>query len=232
MKPQPRLMPQLKRNVGTIERMLSIALGSYLLYSATKGKYKAIKAIGGTALLFRGATANCPTYDLLNISTASSPAPVDIKSVLTVNKSKDEVYQFWRKLDNLPSFMKHLESVTVIDEKLSEWKARIPGGLGTISWKSEITRDIPGEAIEWKSIENSTIENSGSVTFKDAGKYGTEVRIEILYQAPAGYIGKGIGELLSPLTESMIREDIKNFRRMIETGELPTIEGQTSGKNK
>lgn len=231
MKPQPRLLPQLKRNVGTIERMLSIALGSYLLYSATKGKYKAIKTISGTALLFRGATANCPMYDVLNITTASSPSPIDITAVLTVNKPKDEVYEYWRKLDNLPSFMKHLESVTVIDEKRSEWKVRIPGGLGTIDWESEITKDVRGETIEWKSIEHSMIENSGSVTFKDAGKYGTEVRVEILYRAPAGYIGKGIGELLSPLTESMIKEDIRNFRRIIETGELATIEGQASGKN-
>lgn len=232
MKALPRLLPGLQRNVGTAERIVSLALGSYLLYRALNGKHRVLKAIGAYIFLFRGLTANCPLYDAMNINMAEPPKPVRLKTSLTINKPRQQVYDFWRKLENLPSFMKHLESVTTIDDKHSQWSAKIPGGLGTIEWESEITADVNGEKISWRSIENAQIENAGSVAFSDAGKYGTAVEVNIAYRAPAGYVGKGIAKWLNPLTEGMIREDIKNFRRIMETGELPTIEGQASGKNK
>lgn len=232
MQASPRLLPKLQRNVGTVERIFSLALGSYFIYRAFHGKHRVIKGIAGSVLIFRGATANCPLYDAMHINTSSPPKPIRVQSVLTVNKKREEVYDFWRRLENLPSFMKHLANVTVIDDKRSAWQAHLPGGMGTLEWESEIVRDVPNELIEWKSVADALVENSGIVSFKDAGKYGTEVFVEIFYNAPAGYLGKGIGELLNPLTEAVVREDIKNFKRMMETGELPTIEGQASGKNK
>src|SRR5690606_34839167 len=104
-------------------------------------------------------------------------------------KSRREGYNFWRNLDNLPYFMEHLESVTVLDEKRSAWKARVPGGIGTIDWESEIISDEREEYIAWKSLPNSQIENSGMVWFMDSGDHATELKVEISYQAPLGNVG-------------------------------------------
>lgn len=224
------IIPEFEQNVGKTERLLSVAAGSYLLYSALTGKKGTIKALTAGYLLFRGSTGYCPAYGALHMDRTKPGGNITVKSYITTNKPRKEVYNFWRKLDNLPYFMKHLESVTVLDEKHATWKAKIPGDMGTIDWTSEIISDVQDEYIAWKSLPGSQVENSGVVTFTDAGKFGTEVHIELSYHAPAGAIGEGLGRLLNPVLETMIKEDIKNFRKYLETGEVPTYEGQPSGK--
>ncbi|MEX2573916.1 MAG: SRPBCC family protein, partial [Balneolaceae bacterium] len=136
----------------------------------------------------------------------------------------------WHKFENLPLFMKHLEKVDVLDDKLSEWTAKLPGKAGTLSWTAEMTKEIRNELIEWTSLPDSAIENSGRVQFRDAGKYGTEVKVHIQYQAPLGTPGEGVLSLLNPVFKYLLKEDIRNFKRYMETGEIPTVEGQTSGR--
>ncbi len=215
------IIPKLEQNVASIERVISAAAGSYLLYSALTGKKSAVKALAGGFLLFRGATGYCPAYNVVQKSRTNPWGNILVQSSATVNQPKDEVYKFWRKLDNLPLFMKHLESVTVLDKKHAVWKAKIPGKLGTIEWKSEIVSDEPGRYISWKSLSGSDIHNSGIVKFKDAGNSTTEVHVELSYHAPAGVIGEGLGHLLNPVLEKIIHKDIENFREYIETGKVP-----------
>lgn len=219
------------RNMGKGEQIFSLIAGSYLLYKSRLGIKSFPKAVIAAALLYRGSTAHCPAYQMLGVDTSTEPSPINVKTSLTVNKPRSEVYAFWRKLENLPRFMKHLQEVKEVDSFRSEWKAKVPAGLGTIEWVGEILSDRPGENITWRSVEGSQIDNMGSVSFEDAGKFGTQILVEISYHAPAGNIGAGIAKLFTPAFEVMIREDIKNFRRIIETGELPTIEGQPSGAN-
>lgn len=220
-----------EQNISELGQFGSLAAGALVVYRSIFKKRSLTGSAIGAYLLYRGATGYCAVSDALNINTAKKPGSILVKTTITVNKPKAEVYAFWKKLENLPRFMKHLESVEVVDKKHSEWKAKIPGGLGTIDWKSEIVADEKNESLAWKSVEGSEVDNSGAVSFKDAGKFGTEVHVEIAYHAPAGHLGKGIAELLNPITEGMIKEDIKNFRRIIESEELPTIDGQASGKH-
>jgi uncharacterized membrane protein len=224
-------IPEPGKNINTSERIASFLSGSYLLYNALSQKKSKVKALAAGYLIFRGATGYCPIYHSLKIDKTRPVENIRVKSYITVNKGRQEVYAFWRKLDNLPLFMKHLESVTVLDADHALWKAKIPGNLGTLDWKSEIMEEVAGEYIAWKSMEGSQVENMGVVQFKDAGKFGTEVHIELSYHAPAGAIGEGIGKLLNPVLERMIKEDIKNFRKYFETGEVPTYEGQSTGKH-
>lgn len=224
------LSNQPDQNVSESERMISAVAGAGLLTSALFGKAKPLKMLAGGFLLYRSATGNCPAKTALsNLDISNHSRNITIKTTLTVNKPIEQVYRFWRKLENLPLFMKHLESVTVTGETTSRWKARIPGGLGTIDWDSTIFLDEPNERIGWRSNEGADIENAGTVHFKDGGKFGTEIHAIISYHAPAGIIGEGLGRLLNPVFETMVLEDIRNFKRYIETGEIPTIEGQSSG---
>lgn len=216
-------------NVGKTEQLISLAAGAWLLYNSRLGFRSLPKAVLGGALLFRGGTGHCPLYKELGLNNVEEIPSVQVKTTLTVNKPPAEVYAYWRKLENLPEFMKHLYRVEETGDNRSVWFARIPGGLGTVKWESEIVSDIPNEHIAWESQPGSTIENKGSVMFVDAGDFGTEIHVDIFYKAPAGNLGGGVSKLFTPALERMIKEDIKNFRRIIETGELPTIECQPKG---
>jgi len=231
MKQSASILPGKDQNVNETERIVSIAAGSFLLFQTLSGRKNPVQALAAGYLLFRGTTGYCPLYSALQVNKPRT-GNIEVKSYITVNKPREEVYAFWRKLENLPLFMKHLERVTLLDERHAEWKAKIPGHLGTITWKSEIVTDTINEAIAWRSLPGSQINNSGIVQFLDAGKFGTEVHVELTYHAPAGVIGASIGKLLNPTLEALIHEDIKDFRKHLETGEIPTYKGQSTGKTK
>lgn len=229
------LLSDHNKNVGTTSRIVSAAAGAYLLYDSLFREKKSIpEAVLAGYLLFRGVSGFCPVSKVVGIGKNGEKDQklaenINIRTNLSINKNKKEVYEFWRKLDNLPLFMKHLEYVKDVDGKLSEWSAKIPGDMGTIVWISEIVKDIPNEHIGWRSLPGSTIDNAGNVKFKDAGKYGTEVQVVISYQAPAGMLGEGIGRMFTNLFEELLLEDIKNLKRYLESGEIASTEGQAVG---
>jgi uncharacterized membrane protein len=211
-------------NVGQNERMISVGLGAFLLSSGfnnlTSHPIKGlIRTLLGAGLLYRGVSGHCPVYSGMGKTKGvSHTQAINIRTGLIVNKRKDEVYAFWRKLENLPLFMKHLSSVTEIDAKHSHWEAEIPGGIGKIKWNAEIVKEEEGHLIGWQSIANSTINNAGKVTFKEAlGGEGTELDVVISYHPPAGELGAGIAKSLNPVLEKMVRQDIMNFKEYIET---------------
>ncbi|HEV7620866.1 MAG TPA: SRPBCC family protein [Flavisolibacter sp.] len=211
-------------NVGQSERIASAALGAWLLSSGLSSLFKhpvngLIKAGLGGWLLYRGASGHCPVYESLGKTKGVSHTPaINIRTGLIVNKPKDEVYSFWRKLENLPLFMKHLASVTEIDSRHSHWEAVVPGNIGKVKWNAEIVKEEQGSLIGWQSIPNSMINNAGKVTFHEAlGGQGTELEVVISYHPPAGELGAGLAKVLTPVFEKMIRQDVMNFKDYIET---------------
>lgn len=211
-------------NVGNNERIISAALGAFLLSSGLGNLLKhpvsgLVKTALGGVLLYRGISGNCPMYSSLGKTRGvSHTQAINIRTSLIVNKPKDEVYAFWRKLENLPLFMKHLASVTEIDAKHSHWEAVIPGNVGKVKWNAEIVKEEPGYMIGWQSIPNSMINNAGKVVFNDAQNgQGTELEVVISYHPPAGELGSGVAKLLNPVFEKIIRQDVMNFKEYIET---------------
>jgi uncharacterized membrane protein len=211
-------------NVGQGERIASAAIGAWLLSSSLNNFTKhplgsLVRLALGGALLYRGASGHCPVYASMGKTNGvSHTQSINIRTSLIVNKPKDEVYAFWRRLENLPLFMKHLASVTEIDSKHSHWEATIPGNIGRIKWNAEIVKEEPGYLIGWQSIPNSMVNNAGKVTFHDAadGK-GTELEVVISYHPPAGELGIGLAKTLNPVFEKIIRQDVMNFKEYIET---------------
>ncbi len=213
-------VPDLKTNVGFPERVISIISGSFLMCNAVSSKGSFVKALTAGYLMFRGTTGYCPAYDAVGKTLGLKSRNINIYTSLTVNKPPKEVYAFWRKLENLSLFMDHIEEVKAIDDINSEWKVKVPGGLGTISWKSRIVEDVPEERLSWHSLPDSVIENAGNVQFLKSGKNGTEIHVFISYRVPAGKIGEKVARLFNPLFEELVRDDIKNFREFLETGEM------------
>ena len=150
---------------------------------------------------------------------------VRVEKVMTVNRPIEEVYQFWRNFENLPRFMRHLESVQVIDDRRSRWRAKGPAGMA-VEWEAELVQDVRDEWIAWRSLEGSDVQHSGSVRFTRApGARGTEVRVELQYSPPGGLVSRGIAWLFGEEPEQQIHEDLRRFKQLLETGEIPLSEG-------
>lgn len=214
-----RLLNHLYTNVSPAERGASLLAGAYFLYDAlAKEKKSGLEAVLAGYLLYRGASGNCFVYNAIGKTKPDNRSRnVNIQIRQIVNKPREEVYAFWRNLENLPLFMEHLESVDNLNDSISVWEANIPGNMGTIRWKSEIVKERENELLGWQSLPGSSIENAGKVEFRDAGD-ATELHVVISYHAPGGIPGESAARLLNPVFEDMVEEDIRNFKWFIERG--------------
>jgi uncharacterized membrane protein len=230
-------------NVGRAERWVSAVAGGVLAAYGLKRRSIAgivVAALGG-ALVHRAATGRCMVYESLGITTPDEPQGdqvsvpygrgTRVEKTVTIDASPSDLYTFWRNFENLPRFMNNLESVTMTGPNRSRWVAKGPLGV-SVEWDAEIINEIPNELIGWRSIEGSTIDNAGSVQFKPAtGGRGTVVKIVLRYDPPAGVVGATVSKLFGEDPEYQVQEDLRRFKRIIETGELPTIDGQSTGRN-
>ena len=151
------------------------------------------------------------------------------KSVI-IDRPIEEVFSFWRNLENLPRFMTHLKSVIVTDEKHSHWVAQGPAG-SEVQWDAEIIEEKPNQLIAWKSLPGATVENAGSVRFERAtGDRGTVVRVKLHYHAPGGALGTTVAKLFGEAPEKQIPIDLLRIKQLLETGEIARTEGQPAGR--
>jgi len=212
-------------NISLLERIFMVAAGTFVLYKSLSGKDKSVAGtVAGSTLLARGISGYCPVYDAVGQNGKLKSSNVNIRTQITVNKPVSEVYSFWRKLENLPKFMSHIESVNETNKVTSEWKAKGPAGIGSLSWKAQILMDEKDKLLSWHSLPDSTIDNSGKIYFKDLGNDATEVDINLSYHAPLGIAGEAAAKLLNPLFEKMVNKDIQNLKTYLETGQSNNAE--------
>jgi uncharacterized membrane protein len=171
------------------------------------------------------------------LSAAKNPNPMALEGDLaarhgdalvgrsvTIDRPRQQLYAFWRDLKNLPQFMHNVHSVTIQDTRHSHWVIEAPAGK-TVEWDSEITQDEPGRLIAWQSLEGASVRNSGRVEFLDSpdGR-GTVVRVTLIYDPPAGAVGKLIAKLFQKEPKVQARQDLRRFKQLMETGEVATAQ--------
>src|SRR3954466_12980097 len=221
----------LEKNIGETERALSLAAGiGFGLAGLGHGGMKglALTAIGA-ALVWRGYTGHCQTYQWLGINKAernpatSVPAQqgVKLEKTLIITRPAADLYRFWRRLENLPQVMRHLKDVRSIDGQHSRWVAE--GALGKdLEWDAEIINERQDEMIAWRSLPNGDIDTAGSVHFRPlVNDRGTEVVVSIKYNPPAGKVGAQIASLLGEGLEQKLDTDLATFKQVMETGMAP-----------
>jgi uncharacterized membrane protein len=150
---------------------------------------------------------------------------VRVEKSITINRPVEAVYRFWRNFENFPRFMRHLTSVEDLGNGRTRWRAKAPAGM-TVKWDAEILQERENEWIAWRSVEGSQVENSGSVRFQPApGARGTEVRVQLEYHPPAGTFGRVIAYLFGEEPEQQVQDDLRRFKQLVETGEIPISDG-------
>lgn len=206
--------------IGKTERALSAVGGSLLLYLVSrKHKKESLLLLAGGYLVYRAVSGKCPVSDVFRGNARTHPSNINVRTQVTVNRPRGEVYAFWRRLENLPLFMRHIESVDELDDTISAWKIRIPGGLYDVRWEAEIVRDIKDSELSWKSAQGAAIRNAGKINFSDAPSGGTRIDVMISYRAPMGVVGERLSRLLTPVFKDMIEKDIEGFKQFMEDKE-------------
>lgn len=220
------LQKSLSINVNAPERAVSAFGGAALVLAGLSRRSLggALLALAGVALFKRGVTGHCGVYQSLNINSRSLQEPgvpgnkgqKVVKSV-TISRPRAEVYSFWRKLDNLPAFMSHLEKVEVLDDQRSRWTVHGPAG-SSVEWEAEIINEHQDQMLAWQSLPGADVQNAGSVWFEDAPNGGTEVRVSLEYLPPAGAIGAAVAKLFGESPDVQLQEDLGRLKEQLEGG--------------
>ncbi|MBE8997411.1 SRPBCC family protein [Nostoc sp. LEGE 12447] len=212
-----------------VERWASlIGGGAMVLMGLRQGSLRgALTALAGGGLIYQGATKQSTIQQAQEAIGINQP--IKVEKTVTINKSAEELYSFWHNFENLPTFMKHLKSVNVYNEKRSHWIANAPLGK-SVEWDADILEDRENEFISWASVEGADVDNSGFVRFKKApGDRGTEVKVVLEYNPPGGALGATVAKLFGEEPEQQIGDELRRFKMLMETGEIATTEGQPSG---
>jgi len=152
-----------------------------------------------------------------------------VEEAVAIERSAAELYGFWRDLQRLPSVTPQLRSVEVLDDRRSRWIAEGPHSY-RVEWIAEIINDIPNELIAWRTIQQSDVASAGYVQFKPAiGGRGTHVRASFRCEVPGGAAGSAVAWAFGDQPAQAIREGLRRFKQLMETGEIATTAGQPRG---
>ena len=165
--------------------------------------------------------ASAAEHDPLNyrLPEATGGNPV-LHATVTVNRPAQEVYEFFKDVQNLPRFLGHLESIRLTEGGRSHWKAKGPAGL-TVEWDAQVENDVPNERITWRSVDSDEIDNRVTVSFvKAPGNRGTEVHLEVRYHPKGGAVGAKVAQLFKAIPQTQLLIELKKFKQVIETGEV------------
>ncbi len=205
-----------------------------LLGAAFRGKRESTSRLAAAAASVAGVLA-LDLYTAMRLSrqpdstTEEEHKGMKVKASITVRQPLAEVFVVWEKIENLPVFMEHLESVRPTGNGRSHWTAKGPVGR-SVEWEAEVIAVTPNEIIEWRSVEGSDVENSGTVRFTPApGLRGTEVHLEMEYDSPGGKLGEAVAKLLGEDPTHQVKDDLRRFKQVLETGEIARSESTPEG---
>jgi uncharacterized membrane protein len=226
-----------RTNLNNVERAASLIGGATLLCIGLKRPSWGglIMAIAGGALVHTGATGYCVAYGALGRTSNGTSDDENVardvhveKSVL-INRDATELYAYWREFENLPAIMRHLDSVTTLDDQKSHWVAIGPAGK-KFEWDAEIYNEKPDELIALRSMPGADIVNAGSVHFERASfGRGTRVKVVLNYNIPGGKLTALFAKPFGTEPGQLIEDELRRFKQLMETGEVPTVEGQPNG---
>lgn len=213
-------------NLHELERWASLAAaGAVMAYGFSRRTTPGVAlAVAATPLVYRGISGKWPfeNGDADDTRHAlSGNRGIHVRESVRIERPINEIYAFWRQLENLPRVLTHLESVEEFGDGRSHWTARGPVDL-SVEWDAEIINDIADKLIAWRSLPHSDIVTAGSVNFtRVRGGRATEVSVHLQYGPPAGRAGAFVARIFGREPSQTIREDLRRLKQVMEAGEVP-----------
>ena len=204
-----------------------------LLYGATRrDRIGLCAAVASTPLLYRGLTGEWPIANGRTTDTRRARAGdrgLQVRESIRLEVPIEEVFRFWRRLENLPRFMSYLKSVTEsADRRRSHWVAAGPGNV-SVEWDAEIINEVENSLLAWRSLPDSDVVTAGSVNFdRSRGGQATQLTVNLQYAPPAGRGGAALAWLFGRAPSQTIREDLRRLKQLLEAGEIARATGEQS----
>jgi uncharacterized membrane protein len=220
-------------NVGEGERKISSLVGGGLMLAGLLRRSWSGLALTlvGAAFVGRGVTGHCMLYAAMGTNTneigrrkVQTAGAIKVEKTVRIERQPDELYQYWRNLENLPHVMSQLESVEVINDRLSHWVVKtLPIGGPKVEWDAQIINEVENELIGWRSLRGADVDNAGSVRFRrtDDGK-GTDLTVTLQYEPPGGRLGALVAKIFGEDPQQKIEEDLQRFKESMEAQALKT----------
>ena len=218
-------------DIGDDQRALSAFAGSLLLYFVAKRhKIDSLLLVGGGYLLYRAVSGHCLVTAALRAKQHADGSNINIRTSVIVNKPRAEVYAFWRRLENWPLFMRHLENVDELDGNTSVWRLNMPG-MDEIRWEAKIVKEEKDAELSWHSVPGAAIESTGKINFSVTPGNATRIDVMLSYRAPSGVLGERLSRLLTPAFRNRVQADIHNFKHYFENAgiEEMRVNGSNAG---
>jgi uncharacterized membrane protein len=216
-------------SLAGVETLMALGAGAALLLLGVsrRSPVGVCLALSSAPLLYRGVTGRWPYAGSGDEqpnsmkSALSGDRGVHVRESIRLEVPLADVYRFWRRLDNLPQFMTHLDRVTEAENGTSHWVASGPAGV-RVEWDAEIINEIENEVLAWRSLPGSDVVTAGSVNFGPArGGRSTQVSVHLQYAPPAGKAGAFVASLFGREPSQTVREDLRHVKQLLEAGEIP-----------
>jgi uncharacterized membrane protein len=137
---------------------------------------------------------------------------------IEVQAPLQDIFTYWSNLENFPQIMRNVDEVRVVDQETSHW--RVKGPLGkTVEFDARTTEMSPERGIGWNSVDGD-VDTSGQVRFEEVAQGRTRIDVTMNYaDPPGGKVGEVVADAVSN-PEREMSEDLENFARKVERGEL------------
>jgi uncharacterized membrane protein len=209
-------------NVTHFERAVSVATGTAILISEWRRRRRLMPTLTGVGMIARGVSGYCPVNSALGRSLPQHDAKhalagdggVVLEHTVSVDRTADELYAFWRRLPNLPLVFSHLMSVEPTGPTTSRWQMRGPAGT-TFTWDAELINNVKPTLIAWRSLPGADIVSAGSVTFRERARGThprTDVTVRMQYDAPGGKAAEALAWLIGESPRQVVREELDRFK--------------------
>jgi uncharacterized membrane protein len=221
-------------NLGDTERYGSLIGGAALVAAGLSRRSLPglfVAALGGLFMV-RGLGGHCKLYDSIGVSTtASTRAGVPhgtghkVEKTLLIKRPAGEIFDFWRNLGNLPTFMQNVQSVHVLDNRRSHWVINGPAGHA-LEWDAEIVNEHPGEMISWQTLPGADVQSAGTVRFipEEEGR-ATNVRVILEFHPPAGAVGASVARFIGHDPGTQLERDLTRLREVLESRNVISAAG-------
>jgi uncharacterized membrane protein len=227
-------------NVSKGERLVSLVSGSALVLFglARRSPAAVILAAGGTYLALRGLSGRCAIYQMSDVNTdhLEENTGFAVEKSVTVNEPVETAFAFWEEFDYLDRSLKQLQPAAG-DEVEDSLGRRALSRFNQLlfgrkpKWRINIIERRENETIRWQAYTEGGAESRGAVAFQEApGGRGAEVKIRFHYKPARSILGYTAAALGNKIVAQQVKEELRRYKRILETGVLPSVEGQPSAR--
>jgi uncharacterized membrane protein len=225
------------QNISDLERLASVISGGAVIALSARQPRRYLAGLAmGTGLVLRGVTGRCPVTALrrqgrLRDDTRKAlggARGIRLEASVTIARPVEEVFERFRRFDDLPNFMRAIERIDLSGARQSHWVIRAPAGL-KVEWDAAIINDEPPTRLAWRSLPGADVASAGSVRFQALPRGGTAVHVLLQYEPPFGKTGASLASLLGHSPAALLREDLRRFKQVMEAGEIPRADHRAGG---